>query len=259
MAWGVHLYTATGLVLAAAMAVAIYHGGDEGFRRALLLMIVATLIDSTDGALARRARVREVLPGFDGRRLDDITDFLTYTALPLLLLWRAGTLPAEWGGWLLVPLLASAYGFSQTEAKTEDHYFLGFPSYWNALAIYLYLLRPAPAVALALLILFSVLTFVPARYLYPSFKGPYSRITIILALPWAALLAIILTGAVGPARWLVLISLAFPIYYLVVSWLVTLGHYRARIGQARAGGRRLHAPTKGAEIGDEHAGERSGA
>jgi phosphatidylcholine synthase len=32
---------------------------------------------------------------------------------------------------------ASAYGFCQLDAKTGDHFFLGFPSYWNILAFYL--------------------------------------------------------------------------------------------------------------------------
>ena len=113
--------------------------------RAFVLMLVATLIDATDGTLARAIRVKEVLPGFDGRRLDDIIDFLTYTFLPLLLIWRAELLPAGREAWLLLPLLASAYGFCQVSAKTDDGYFLGFPSYWNLVAFYLYALQPLPA------------------------------------------------------------------------------------------------------------------
>ena len=141
-AWSVHLYTATGIVVAAVMAVMIIRGGESAFRAAIGMMILATLIDATDGALARRWRVRDVLPGFDGRRLDDIIDYQTYTSLPILFMWRAGVVPESYGWWLVVPLLASLYGFSQTEAKTEDHLFLGFPSYWNVVAIYLYWLSP---------------------------------------------------------------------------------------------------------------------
>jgi len=74
LAWLVHLYTATGLVAAAAMAVLMIEGGERNFHGVLLLMIVATVIDSTDGALARRVDVRKWTPSFDGRRLDDITD-----------------------------------------------------------------------------------------------------------------------------------------------------------------------------------------
>src|SRR5471030_2494553 len=108
-AWLVHFYTALGLVCAAGMAVLIFRGDDLSFRRAFFLMMLATAIDATDGWLARKARVKEVLPGFDGRALDDVIDFHTYTSMPLLLLWRADILPGS-ATWLLVlPLLSSAY------------------------------------------------------------------------------------------------------------------------------------------------------
>ena len=94
--------------------------------------------------LARLVGVKQVLPSFDGARLDDICDFLTYTFLPLLLVWRIGVVPPAEQWIILVPLVASAYGFCQTLAKTPDGFFLGFPSYWNIVALYLYVLRPPP-------------------------------------------------------------------------------------------------------------------
>src|SRR5262245_59441482 len=138
LAWCVHGYTALGLVAAAIIAVLVVRGDAEAFHQAFALMFVATLIDATDGPLARLVGVKEVLPGFDGRRLDDLIDFLTYTCLPLLLIWRAELLPGGQEWWLLLPLLASAYGFSQANAKTDDGFFLGFPSYWNLVAFYMY-------------------------------------------------------------------------------------------------------------------------
>src|SRR5262245_54170379 len=117
LAWCVHAYTALGLIAAAGMAVLIVRGGADSFRLAFALMIIATLIDATDGTLARAIRIKEVLPGFDGRRLDDLIDFLTYTFLPLFLLWKAD-IPSDWTGILLVPLIASAYGFCQVATKT---------------------------------------------------------------------------------------------------------------------------------------------
>src|SRR3954452_5531453 len=163
LAWGVHAYTALGLVAAAAIAVLLVRGGADAFRWSFVLMLVATLVDSTDGTLARRVRVRGVLPGFDGRKLDDITDFLTYTFLPLMLIWQAGLLPSGQEPWLLIPLLASAYGLCPVEAKTADGYFLGFPSLWNAVAFYLYVLRLPGWGALAVVLVLAALTFVPSR------------------------------------------------------------------------------------------------
>jgi phosphatidylcholine synthase len=227
LAWSVHLYTALGLVVAAMMAVLIVRGGDDSFRAALALMVLATLIDSTDGWLARRARVKEYAPGFDGRRLDDLIDFQTYTSLPLLLIWRAGIVADAHAWWLLLPLLASAYGFSQVNAKTDDGFFLGFPSYWNAVAFYLYLLRPTVWVSLALIITLSALTFIPWRYLYPSQRAPFSRLTNLFAVIWAALLLTVLARPSENSRRLLLLSLAFPVYYMLMSWALTFRHWKA--------------------------------
>jgi phosphatidylcholine synthase len=225
LAWSVHMYTAMGLVVAAIKTVLIVRGGDDSFRAALALMVLATLIDSTDGWLARRAQVKKYAPAFDGRRLDDLVDYQTYTSLPLLLIWRAGILTDADAWWLLLPLLASAYGFSQVNAKTDDGFFLGFPSYWNAVAFYLYLLRPPVWVSLALIVTLSALTFIPWRYLYPSQRTPFSRLTNLLAVVWAALLLIVLARPSENSRWLLLLSLAFPIYYMLMSWALT---YRYR-------------------------------
>src|SRR5699024_10216730 len=108
----------------------------------LWLFLVAMLIDGTDGFLARLVRVKEVLPGFDGALLDNIVDYLTYAFAPMVLLWSAGLLPDGWLGGVVaaVPLLASCVQFSRADAKTEDHFFLGFPSYWNVAAFYLVVL-----------------------------------------------------------------------------------------------------------------------
>ena len=219
LAWLVHLYTAAGLVAAAGMAVLIVRGGDEAFRRAFMLMVVATAIDSTDGWLARKARVKEVLPGFEGRTLDDLTDFHTYTSLPLFLIWRAGILPGALAWFLLMPLLASAYGFSRTEAKTSDGFFLGFPSYWNVVAFYLYVLGPPVWLSLSVIVACSVLTFVPMRYLYLTRGGPFAKVMLITGAVWAALTAVIVLPPAGERGTLALISLVYPVLYLVLSWM----------------------------------------
>ena len=262
-AWLVHCYTALGLVAAAGMAVFIVRGDAGSFRRAIALMIVATFIDSTDGWLARRARVKEILPRFDGRRLDDIIDFQTYTSLPLLFIWRAGILPAGLGWWLLAPLLASVYGFSQSDAKTSDamapdsdaspaaqsaqsaeHFFVGFPSYWNVVAIYLYWLRPPVWFTLTLIVTFALLTFVPSLYLYTSRRGRFSRLTNLLCLCWGFLGALIIAGAFQDPKPFIWASLIFPIYYFVMSWAITLERWFGGRRRMRRGQSALRAPLR---------------
>ena len=66
-----------------------------------------------------------------------------------------------------MPLLASAYQFCRVDAKTEDHFFLGFPSYWNIVAFYVDRPGPQPDHRGVLLVC-AVLVFVPVSYVYPS-------------------------------------------------------------------------------------------
>jgi phosphatidylcholine synthase len=242
LAWCVHGYTALGLVAAGGIAVCIVDGRPEAFRLAFLLMFLATLIDATDGTLARLVKVKQVLPGFDGRRLDDLIDFQTYTSLPLLLMWRAELLSGQ-ELWLLAPLLASAYGFCQVAAKTDDGYFLGFPSYWNIIVFYLYVLQLPPAWAAGVLLAFALLTFVPARYLYPTHRGRLNRWTNQLAAVWALGLAWVVLrlpdtivngqNADDWTRGLAVLTLIFPAYYLGVSWWVTWRIGRRALRQRR--------------------------
>lgn len=227
-AWAVHLYTAMGLVVAGAIAALLVRGDAAAFQGCFALMILATIIDATDGTFARAVDVKRVVPGFDGRRLDDITDFLTYTFLPLMLVWRAGLLPPGTEAWLAVPLLASAYGFCQVSIKTDDGYFLGFPSLWNVVAFYLYALKFPGPVALGTLIVLGLLTFVPSKYLYPSQPGRLNRWSTILGAVWTAPLVYVIwqmqdldLPGWNLTRVLAWGSLLYPIYYFVTSWIVT--------------------------------------
>jgi phosphatidylcholine synthase len=224
-AWLVHLYTAMGLVCAAGIAVLVVRGGDRSFRLAFVLMMTATAIDATDGWLARRARVKEQLPRFNGSALDDLIDFHTYTSLPLFLLWRAETLPDGLVWVLLLPLLASAYGFSQVDAKTDDGFFLGFPSYWNIVAFYLYVFHPPVWISVALIVTLSTLTFVPTHYIYSTRGAPFARVVNIGAAIWFVLIGAIL--ATRNPFTLALVSLIYPAIYLSLSAAVTVQKRRS--------------------------------
>ena len=226
LAWLVHLYTALGLVCAAGMAVLIVRGGDASFRWAFLLMMVATAVDATDGWLARRARVKEVLPGFDGAALDNLIDFQTYTTLPLLLLWRAEVLPGHLVWLLLLPLMASGYGFSQVNVKTADGFFLGFPSYWNIVAYYLFVFHPAAWIGVTLVTACSVLTFIPTPYIYATRGGPFAKTINIGSIAWFVSLGLVLLGPEAYRRPIALVSLVFPVLYLALSALVTFTRKR---------------------------------
>ena len=225
--WMLHAYTAFGSVLALLAVVAAVEGQTV---QALWILLAALVIDGTDGTLARRLRVKETIPEFDGARLDDIVDYLTYVFAPMVLLWAGGYLPAGPLGLVLaaIPLVASSYQFCRTDAKTEDHYFLGFPSYWNVVAFYVVVMDLGPGVTTAVLLACAVLVFVPVKYLYPSRTRVLRRLNLALAVVWVALCALILLNQPEPHPVVVGLSLGYIAYYVAVSVYLTLTQSRSR-------------------------------
>src|SRR5919108_4915542 len=218
LAWLVHLYTALGAVVALFAVICIEQGL---FREAFWLMALAVAIDASDGTLARAVRIKEVIPWFDGDRLEDIIDYANYVIVPCLFLLHAKLLPSQDAHWLAaLPLVASAYGFCQKEAKTADHFFLGFPSYWNIVAFYLYVLQAPLWINGFSIIILSILVFVPIRYIYPSRSPAYRGLTNGLGVLWAVALLSVIYLLPQPPRELVWLSLLFPVYYTALSfWL----------------------------------------
>jgi phosphatidylcholine synthase len=215
-AFAVHLYTASGAVLALLIVVAAINGDVV---RALWLGLAALIIDSTDGLLARRFKVSEFLPTFDGARLDDIVDYMTYVLAPVLLLWSSGYLPEGSTGVMIaaLPLLASSYQFCQVDAKTEDHFFRGFPSYWNIVAFYAIVFSLSPVATGTILVVCSLLVFVPIRYVYPSRTVAFRKLTMTLTALWFVCYSAILFQMPDPDPGFLLFSLLYLVYYLSLS------------------------------------------
>ena len=179
------------------------------------------LVDATDGPLARRWEVKRRLPAIDGRTIDDIVDYLTYTFVPLLLVWRMGWVPEPAPLWVAPALVASLFGFANTGIKDEaGGFFLGFPSYWNVVAFYAGLLHRlyGPWLNAALLLLLAVATLLPVRFLYPNlaprpWRSAGDRGSAALARRAAWLLP---DYPQAPA-WAVWLSLLYPVFYAVLS------------------------------------------
>jgi len=214
-AWLVHAYTAAGAVLAflAIRAVVL-----EDYRAAFFWLALQVVVDATDGPCARLARVSERLPWFNGSKLDDIVDYLTYVFVPSVIVWRAALVPAS--GMLVVVsavLLSSAYGFNIATAKTDDHYFTGFPSYWNIVVFYLVVAGFSRATNAAILLAFAVLVFVPIRYVYPSRTVAWRWVTMVLGVVWGAAFLAMLWTYPTVSRSMFWASLTYPVYYFALS------------------------------------------
>jgi phosphatidylcholine synthase len=224
MAWSTHLFTASSAVWGLLAIIAIT---NEQWVAAFGWMAAAIFVDSFDGLLARRTRVKEVVPEFDGELLDNIVDYLNYVFVPAYFVLQADLMPrpAAIITTVLI-LLTSAYQFCQVDAKTDDHYFKGFPSYWNVVVYYMMILGTGAVFNFLVLVLFAVLVFVPIKYIYPSRTEAHRGLTMTLALVWGAANVAILMQFPDHARWLVWISFGYVIYYLGLTLYYNLVQWR---------------------------------
>jgi len=214
-AYGVHLFTATGAIWGLLGILAIFDGKYELM---ILYMIIAMLVDGFDGMLARWADVKKYATGVDGALLDNILDYLNYVLVPVLFLIKADLLPDVVKLFTAFTiLLTSAYQFTQSDAKTDDHHFKGFPSYWNVAALYMLLMNLPPWVNFGFLMLFNVLVFVPVKYIYPSRNNYLRRLTLGLTYLYAVIGIWGLMLYPHTPGWIVWVSLAYVAYYLVLS------------------------------------------
>lgn len=219
LAWAAHLFTASGVLWGLLAVLAII---NQQWILAFVWISVTILVDSVDGLLARRVRVKEAIPEFDGALLDNIVDYLTYAFVPALFLIWTDFLPPQTS--ILAAsliLLVSAYQFCQSDAKTEDHYFKGFPSYWNIVIYYIFILNLHPWVNLTAIIILAITVFIPIKYIYPSRTRLYQGLTLSLLAIWGVVNVIILATYPNHIPWLVWLSLSFAVYYVGMSLFAT--------------------------------------
>ncbi|HEY6993920.1 MAG TPA: CDP-alcohol phosphatidyltransferase family protein [Xanthobacteraceae bacterium] len=214
-AFAVHIFTAAGAALA--LAALIY--ATRGQWAAMFFCLgIALVIDGVDGTIARRLKVADLLPRWSGDVLDLVVDFVTYVFVPAYAIAAGGLLPAA----LALPaavviVVTGALYFADREMKTADNYFRGFPALWNAAAFYLFLLKPAPWLAAVLIVVLSVLTFTPFKFLHPMRVARLRAVNVAAVLLWAALALIAVIRDLDPGPWVAGGLLAIGLYFLGVG------------------------------------------
>jgi phosphatidylcholine synthase len=218
-AWGVHAYTATGAALG---LFAIEYAVRGDYHASFLTMAAATAIDATDGTLARAFDVKHRIPIFDGAMLDNVIDYVTFVAAPVVLMLCAGILPSGGFGMLIggCVMVASAYGFCRVDAKTEDHFFVGFPSYWNVVALYLFCFGRSRSFNVLIVSVLTAMVFVPIKYIYPNRTRPLRRVTFVLTTIWAVLTLATIVELPNPSAIVLFGSFAYSIYYFAASFFL---------------------------------------
>ncbi len=215
-AFSVHILTACG---AAVGLLALLAAGRGEWTTMFAWLGLALVIDGIDGTFARRLKVAERLPRWSGDALDHVVDFVTYVFVPAFALAASGLLP----DWLGVPLalivvVSGGLYFADLEMKTEGNYFRGFPALWNAVAFYVFLLKPAPWIAALAISGLVVLTFMPFRFVHP-FRVTRLRVASIAALClWSALAFYALVRNLDPEPWVTWSLVALGLYFFAAGF-----------------------------------------
>lgn len=179
---------------------------------------VALFVDGVDGTLARRLNVAELLPRWSGDVLDLVVDFVTYVFVPAYAITMSGLLP----GLLAVPagiavVVTGALYFADRNMKTKDNYFRGFPTLWNAVAFYLFLLKPQPWLAAAAVAALAVLTFVPFKFVHPFRVVRLRGLNIAAVVAWAGLASVAVLSDLEPGPWVTGALVALAVYVVTVG------------------------------------------
>ena len=191
-AYLVHLFTALGVVF---VFLALLATVNLEIPEAFLWLALALFVDGVDGTLARAANVEENTPYIDGAILDNIIDYLNYVVVPVFIFYTLNMVPEPF---LLLSsaaiLLVSCFTFINTETKTEDFYFSGFPANWNIVILYFYILDSTQWINLFFVLLFCVLTFIPFKYVHPFRVVEFRKITLLITSIWMVTTTVLLFG-----------------------------------------------------------------
>ncbi len=164
-AFSVHILTASGSFLAFLGVVA---AAEHRFVDMFWWLGLALLVDGIDGPIARKVKVKEVLPNWSGDTLDNIIDYVTYVLLPAFALYQSGMIGQPWSfvaaGLIVV---SSAIYYADMGMKTEEYFFSGFPVVWNMIVFSLFVIDASANVALAVVLVSVFLTFLPINFLHP--------------------------------------------------------------------------------------------
>jgi phosphatidylcholine synthase len=198
-AFGVHLLTAIGAALA---LLSLFAAAERRWSLMFLWLGIALIVDTIDGPIARRVRVAQLLPRWNGDVLDLVVDFLTYVFIPAFAIAGGGFWPAPGG--VLAGILIVTTGvlyFADREMKTADNYFRGFPAVWNVVAFFLFLLRPGPWIAGALIAVPAIFTFVPIVFVHPFRVARLRALSAILLALGGVLTIVAIAEDLAPGPW----------------------------------------------------------
>ena len=213
----VHFLTGSGIIFSFLALVSVI----EGYKlQTFMFLGVALIIDIIDGTLARRYKIDVIFPNIDGKTLDTIIDYINYILIPCIMLYKFNYLPQNFS--LIIPIVIlciSLYSYINIKLIDASFSYLGFPSIWNIILLYLEILSFNKWINLLIIIFFVFLKFVPFKVLHPMRFPKLKKTNITL-----------LFGTIFTSLVLLINKLEFEfmnnlyIYFLII-WLVLNSYF----------------------------------
>lgn len=224
-AFSVHLLTASGSFLAFLSLVA---AAEQQWTAMFLWLGLALFVDGIDGPIARRLRVKEILPNWSGEMLDNIIDYVTYVLIPAFALYQSGFMGAGLSFLsAAIIVVSSAIYYADMGMKTKENFFKGFPVVWNMVVFTLFVTQPSEWMSFAVVLACAVFTFAPVNFLHPVRVKRLRGINMTIFFAWCGFGVIALLQGLNSGP-LVQIGIALSGIYLffigaVMQWRPDLG------------------------------------
>ena len=208
----VHIFTGSGIIFSFMALVTVI----EGYKLlTFMFLIIALLVDIVDGTLARKYKTEIIFPNIDGKTLDTIIDYINYIFIPCIMIYKFGYLPPDFT--IIIPILIiciSLYSYVNTKLVDTSFSYIGFPSIWNVILLYLEILSFNQWINLFIILLFILLKFVPFRVIHPMRNVAFKKTNIFF------LFGTLLTSSILLMSKLEVKFINDFYFYFLVLWLI---------------------------------------
>jgi phosphatidylcholine synthase len=219
-AFSVHILTASGAYLA---FLALVAAAEQRFVDMWWWLGLALLVDGIDGPIARKLKVKEVLPTWSGELLDNVIDYVTYVLIPAFALYQSGmigpTMSFVCAGLIVI---SSAIYYANMGMKTAENFFSGFPVVWNMLVFTLFAINAGEWTAMIVVFIAVFVTFLPIHFLHPVRVVRLRRVNLAIFLAWCFFSGWSLILHFDSPVWLVLAISLTGLYLAVIGGVMQL-------------------------------------
>jgi phosphatidylcholine synthase len=217
-----HIITLAGLAFAAQALISVL---EQHYISAARFCLLVLLVDRIDGTLARKLKVEEKFPGTSGEILDNITDLVGLTFVPMVLFWKEGIFLNGIGPHLLIATTVTAsWKYSRKEHFLSEGFSIGAPPIFFSIFLFYFLELP-PVYSTVYTIILVILCVSPIKFPITSlvtthWKLGYKSITNYLNAAFFLPIFILLKSTPSIVFWIMLfvIGLQLFVYPLLLNF-----------------------------------------